>query len=190
MATPLRPLPGAYQATPAAIRPDGLSSRPPAFRLPSNPSLQRPPANPSQLELPQASGGKQPLTDLERASNGINQFLAYEARFPAMEDYIPRKRPSRTICLHLTNIFQRELPPTTNWIRVHRMRPSIRSRATIYPTKSLKRLKTVIFPQNLVFSQRFIVLGLRLTMPFIFGTTRIRIQSLREWTTLMLTLSR
>ena len=100
MATPQRPLPGSFMSTPGPVRPSITSQRPPSFRLPSNPSLQRqvvPAQNPQPNSSSSAVSGLGPvngtmrsLPPFERAAQAINSSMSLEQRFPALDDYILR----------------------------------------------------------------------------------------------------
>ncbi|KAF2663175.1 non-repetitive nucleoporin [Microthyrium microscopicum] len=99
MATPQRPLPGAFLNTPAPVRPQVAAQRPPAFRLPSNPGL---PKSSGQVMATNTTGNASNLTPgalsttrttanqkpIQRAAARMNQASAIQLRFPALDDYI------------------------------------------------------------------------------------------------------
>jgi hypothetical protein len=85
-ATPFaRQVPGGFINTPQTIRPSLMGQRPPSFRLPLNPTLQTPPAQP---ELAQPAPVSKAISPMQRAANAINQSLALERKFPALDDYV------------------------------------------------------------------------------------------------------
>jgi nuclear pore complex protein Nup155 len=99
MATPQRQLPGGFLQTPAPIRPSLVSQRPPSFRLPSNPTLQRHnslpgaasnlvPATSSTSFAPVNGSLGRPAGPLHRAAIRVNDSLAGDQGFPALDDYI------------------------------------------------------------------------------------------------------
>lgn len=79
-ATPQRPLPGAYLATPAPGQGQTIFAGNAA-------SLRQNPA-PQQTASSGDSSAPQSMTVLERAARHIDETLAGERRFPALEDYI------------------------------------------------------------------------------------------------------
>lgn len=92
-ATPQRPLPGAYFATPAASR---FTSGPPA-RQPLFSQGGRPPApgpnpndgnpNPQSRQAPPPTA----ITPVSRAARTISDVLSREAQFPEIDSYIRRE---------------------------------------------------------------------------------------------------
>ncbi|KAF2403358.1 non-repetitive nucleoporin [Trichodelitschia bisporula] len=94
-ATPTRPLPGAYMATPAPTRPPatGPSARPPSFRIPSSSSVSRSavaPKHPAATDAPPSADAPvaNALSPIDRAANAITQDMNNEERFPPLEDYV------------------------------------------------------------------------------------------------------
>lgn len=91
-ATPQRPLPGAYFATPAASR---FNTGPPV-RQPLFPQGVRPAAGPNPIDghpNPQSRELPAPraLPPVQRAANTINEVLKRDANFPEIDTYVRRK---------------------------------------------------------------------------------------------------
>lgn len=98
-ATPARPLPGGFAATPGATPGPGGAIRPPAFRVPSNPraviggsaGISQPPTQPSgplSDPPPQTTLSATSQNPVEVAAKTINNALAGEARYPDLESLI------------------------------------------------------------------------------------------------------
>jgi len=101
--TPQRPLPGAFLQTPAASRYQAGSIAQPNFRTNVSSSVQNnAPSNTSQPPTQQSQqltavaprSGPESLQPIERAAKTINDTLVQEARYPELDSYVGRKRPS------------------------------------------------------------------------------------------------
>ena len=107
-ATPQRPLPGGYIATPAPA-PTIFAANAASLRQ----NLQPPAADSGNV----ASKTAQNTTPVERAARTINDTLAQEARFPDMESYITQgvsgeyEMPSNPAWMPFQKLKQHDLPP-------------------------------------------------------------------------------
>ncbi|KAF2484967.1 Non-repetitive/WGA-negative nucleoporin C-terminal-domain-containing protein [Neohortaea acidophila] len=108
-ATPQRPLPGAYTATPA----------PPPTIFAANAASLRQNTQPQQTDTSTTttSNNTQTITSVERAARTINDALAQEARFPELESYITQgisgeyDMPSTPAWMPFQKLKQYDIPP-------------------------------------------------------------------------------
>lgn len=104
--TPQKPLPGAYLATPAVSRQFNqphVSTQSPFVSASNQQNSYESPANGGiiypQIEAQSTPGIKpsKSLSLIERAARTINTTLEEEARFPAIDSYVNRTSPEKSI---------------------------------------------------------------------------------------------